>query len=53
MNQQQLDRAVARATGESVETIQRHGFIPIIVSVRPRRRGRRRRRSRASRALTR
>ena len=26
MTQQQLDRAVARATGESLTTIRRHGF---------------------------
>jgi hypothetical protein len=53
MNQQQLDRAVARVTGESIETIQRHGFIPINVNLRPRRRGRRRRRARNYRAFAR
>ena len=31
MTQQQLDRAVARATGETVETIQRRGFGILIV----------------------
>jgi hypothetical protein len=29
MTQTQLDRAVARATGENVETIQRLGFSPV------------------------
>lgn len=44
MTQHQLDRAVARATGETVETIQRRGFSlvsparPQQRSCRPRRR---------------
>jgi hypothetical protein len=48
MTQHQLERAVARATGESIETIQRHGFIsmPVIVR-RPRHRRRRARSGRA------
>jgi hypothetical protein len=48
MTQHQLERAVARATGESIETIQRHGFIsmPVIVR-RPQLRRRRARNGRA------
>ena len=46
MTQAQLDRAIARATGETVATIQRHGFSPmkVCIFVLSRRRGRRRRR---------
>jgi hypothetical protein len=44
MTQVQLDRAVARATGETVDTIQSRGFI--FCSARPHRSLRRRRRRR-------
>lgn len=43
MTQTQLNRAVARATGESVETIQRLGFSAMTIRTHPcrRRHGRR------------
>jgi hypothetical protein len=41
MTQTQLNRAVARATGESVEVIQYRGFSPMKLPSRPFRRPRR------------
>ena len=46
MTQAQLDRAVARATGEHVETIQHRGFSAVTVRLRPAGRRRRRRHGR-------
>lgn len=31
MSQSQLDQAVARATGESINTIRNHGFSPLYI----------------------
>lgn len=45
MTQAQLERAIARATGETIATIQRHGFSPMKVSTFALA-GRRRRRTR-------
>ena len=53
MTQFQLEHAVARATGESIETIRRHGFIAVTIRFPRLRRKRRRCRTRISRALRR